>query len=105
MASRRKSVSKRRDSFKWPVGTRFHMRYNCGRTGRRTSSTKHHRTPHVQREESKSKKGKKEMAQKQWPVGVENKKDRFTRPFELVEITRVELVTFSMPLACREQVK
>ena len=38
------------------------------------------------------------MAQKHMAIGMKKRKDRLTRPFKLVEITRFELVTFSMPL-------
>ena len=45
------------------------------------------------------------MAQKRMANGMENRKDRLARPFLLVEIRGVEPLTFSMPLAYREQVK
>jgi hypothetical protein len=45
------------------------------------------------------------MAQKRMAIGMENKKDRFRGLSWMVEIRGVEPLTFSMPLAYREQVK
>jgi len=43
------------------------------------------------------------MAQKRMAIGVENRKGRLVRPFELVEIRGVEPLTFSMPLRTANQ--
>ena len=48
------------------------------------------------KEKNRKARKEKRMVQKQWPVGFRNRKDRFTRSFELVGYSEFESLTSSM---------